>query len=81
MNDLRNATHFRSLSEFDLNIKFWLPGERSVEHPFSIVTDLWPDPDFQGKEKLLSLLRPYPDDDMVAIPVSTWVNNVKNQGE
>ena len=52
-----------------------------MEHPFSIVTDLWPDPDFQGKEKLLSLLRPYPDDDMVAIPVSTWVNNVKNQGE
>ena len=41
--------------------------------------DLWLDPEFQGKEKLLSLLRPYPADEMIAYPVSTVVNNPRNE--
>lgn len=40
--------------------------------------DLWLDPEFEGKEKLLSLLRPYPADDMKAYPISTLVNSPKN---
>ena len=34
---------------------------------------------FKGKEELLSLLRPYPAEEMVAIPVSTLVNSPKNE--
>jgi putative SOS response-associated peptidase YedK len=41
--------------------------------------DLWLEPDFHGQEKLQSMLRPYPSDDMVAYPVSTLVNNPKNE--
>lgn len=41
--------------------------------------DLWLDPEFQGKEKLLSLLRPYSDEEMEAYPVSTTVNSPKNE--
>jgi len=41
--------------------------------------DLWLDPEFQGKDKLLSLLRPYPADEMAAYPVSTLVNSPKNE--
>jgi putative SOS response-associated peptidase YedK len=41
--------------------------------------DLWLDPEFQSKEKLLSLLQPYPTDEMVATPVSTLVNSPKNE--
>ena len=41
--------------------------------------DLWLDPEFQDKEKLQSLLRPYPADEMTAYPVSTFVNNPRNE--
>ncbi len=40
--------------------------------------DLWLDPEFEGKEKLVSLLRPYPADEMTAYPISTLVNSPKN---
>jgi putative SOS response-associated peptidase YedK len=40
--------------------------------------DLWLDPEFEGKEKLLSLLRPYPADEMKAYPISALVNSPKN---
>jgi putative SOS response-associated peptidase YedK len=40
--------------------------------------DLWLDPEFESKEKLLSLLRPYPADEMTAHPISTLVNSPKN---
>lgn len=39
---------------------------------------LWLDPEFQGKEKLLALLRPCPAGELVAQPVSTLVNNPRN---
>jgi len=38
---------------------------------------LWLDPDFQGKEQLLALLKPYPNDDLIATPVSRLVNSPK----
>jgi putative SOS response-associated peptidase YedK len=41
--------------------------------------NLWLDPEFQVKEKLLSLLKPYPADEMTAYPVSTLVNSPKNE--
>jgi putative SOS response-associated peptidase YedK len=41
--------------------------------------DLWLDPEFQGKEKLLSMLRSYPADEMTAYPVSTVVNSPRNE--
>jgi putative SOS response-associated peptidase YedK len=44
----------------------------------SNVYDLWLDPEFEGKEKLLSMLRPYPADEMTAFQISTLVNNPKN---
>ncbi len=40
--------------------------------------DLWLDPEFEGKEKLLSLLRPYAADEMTAYSISTLVNSPKN---
>jgi putative SOS response-associated peptidase YedK len=40
--------------------------------------DLWLDPEFEGKEKLLSLLRPYPADEMKTYPISTLVNSPNN---
>jgi putative SOS response-associated peptidase YedK len=40
--------------------------------------DLWLDSEFEGKEKLLSLLRPYPADEMKAYSISTLVNSPKN---
>ena len=40
--------------------------------------DLWLDPEFEGKEKLLSLLRPYPADEMTAYPISMLVNSPRN---
>jgi putative SOS response-associated peptidase YedK len=40
--------------------------------------DLWLDPEFEGKEELLSLLRPYPADEMTAYPISTLVKSPKN---
>ncbi len=42
--------------------------------------DVWLDPEFEGKDHLQSLLRSYPADEMLATPVSTWVNIVGNQG-
>jgi putative SOS response-associated peptidase YedK len=38
---------------------------------------LWLDPEFTGKEKLLALLQPYADDDLIATPVSRLVNSPK----
>jgi putative SOS response-associated peptidase YedK len=43
------------------------------------VQDLWLDPEFQDKEQLLSLLKPYPEDALIATPVSTLVNSPKNE--
>jgi putative SOS response-associated peptidase YedK len=40
--------------------------------------DCWLDPEFQDKDKLLSLLRPYPADEMMANPVSKLVNSPTN---
>jgi putative SOS response-associated peptidase YedK len=40
--------------------------------------DLWLDPAVQDKSRLLGLLRPYTGDELVAEPVSTRVNSVKN---
>ena len=40
--------------------------------------DLWLDPRCQDTEKLGKLLRPYPSQEMLAYPVSTLVNNPKN---
>ena len=36
---------------------------------------LWLDPEFEGREQLLALLRPYAEDDLEAVPVSTLVNS------
>jgi len=43
--------------------------------------DLWLDPEFEGKEKLQELLRPFPSEEMEAYPVSTLVNSPKNDVE
>lgn len=40
--------------------------------------DLWLDPAIQKVERLESLLRPYPSEEMTAYPVSTRVNNPAN---
>jgi putative SOS response-associated peptidase YedK len=40
--------------------------------------DLWLDPTIQTDERLHFLLRPYPDDQMCAYPVSTKVNSPQN---
>ena len=40
--------------------------------------DLWLEPDFHSQSKLLKMLRPYSADDMEAFPVSTVVNNPRN---
>lgn len=40
--------------------------------------DLWLDPEFEDTKKLEKLLRPYPADEMEANPVSTAVNNPRN---
>jgi hypothetical protein len=39
---------------------------------------LWLDREFEGKETLVSLLRPYRDDEMEAYPISTLVNSPNN---
>ncbi len=41
--------------------------------------DVWLDQDIEQPEPLLSLLGPYPDDEMEAYPVSTLVNSPKNE--
>jgi putative SOS response-associated peptidase YedK len=38
----------------------------------------WLDAEFQGKDELRALLRPYEADDLIAEPVSTLVNSPKN---
>ena len=40
--------------------------------------DLWLDPHNQDAPALTALLRPYADDDLTAVPVSTIVNNPRN---
>lgn len=40
----------------------------------------WLDPDWRKPEGLLSLLRPYPAEAMIAYPVRFLVNNPKNEG-
>lgn len=40
--------------------------------------DAWLDPHNQDAEALTGLLRPYADDDLTAVPVSTIVNNPRN---
>ena len=40
--------------------------------------DFWLDPAVTEKDQLLSLLRPYPADQMTAYPVSTYVNTPQN---
>lgn len=42
--------------------------------------DAWLDPKNDNVDRLLPLLAPYPDAEMEAYPVSSFVNNVKNQG-
>ena len=41
---------------------------------------LWLDPEFQAVDHLQGLLKPYDAAKMKATPVSTYVNNVRNQG-
>jgi putative SOS response-associated peptidase YedK len=43
--------------------------------------DLWLEPDFHGQRKLLEMLKPYPAEEMEAFPVSTVVNNPRNETE
>jgi len=42
--------------------------------------DLWLDPGVQEAELLQPLLRPYPSENMIAYPISTWVNSPSNEG-
>jgi putative SOS response-associated peptidase YedK len=44
----------------------------------SIEYDLWLDPGVQEVERLQPLLRPFPAEEMTAYPVSTVVNNPRN---
>jgi len=39
---------------------------------------VWLDPEFQDKAEGQSLLRPYPEDEMETIPVSTLINSPKD---
>ena len=41
--------------------------------------DCWLDPEFQSREELLAMLRPYAAEEMAAHPVSTWVNNPRHE--
>ena len=41
--------------------------------------DLWLEPEFHGQGKLLEMLKPYPAEEMTAYPVSTVVNNPRNE--
>ena len=40
--------------------------------------DCWLDPEFKNVEHLQTLLRPAPDDELQAIPVSSLVNSPRN---
>lgn len=41
--------------------------------------ELWLEPDFHGQGKLLEMLKPCAAEDMEAYPVSTVVNNPRNE--
>lgn len=41
--------------------------------------ELWLEADFHGQGKLLEMLKPYPAEEMEAYPVSTVVNNSRNE--
>jgi putative SOS response-associated peptidase YedK len=43
--------------------------------------DRWLDPDVREAEKVISLLKPYPENEMEAYPVGFGVNSPKNEGE
>ncbi len=43
--------------------------------------DLWLDPEFEDTKKLEKMLKPFPPDEMAAYPVSTLVNNPRNDLE
>lgn len=56
---------------------------RPIHHRMPVILppeayDLWLDRDIDDAEALLPLLRPRPDDELVAYPVSTVVNNARN---
>ena len=42
--------------------------------------DRWLDPAVRDPQAVRALLRPYPAEEMIGFPVSTLVNNVRNQG-
>ncbi len=42
--------------------------------------DEWLDPEVSDQDRLLALLKPYPSEKMMAYPVSTAVNNARNDG-
>jgi putative SOS response-associated peptidase YedK len=42
--------------------------------------DQWLDPKNEDVAALQELLRPYPAEEMIAFPIGTLVNSVKNQG-
>ncbi len=41
----------------------------------------WLDPSVQDGSKVQYLLGPYPDAEMIAVPVSTWVNDPRHEDE
>lgn len=41
--------------------------------------DLWLETEFHGESKLAAMLQPYPAEEMIATPVSTLVNNPRNE--
>ncbi len=43
--------------------------------------DLWLDHAVQDSSQVQHLLRPYPDGEMFAVPVTTWVNDPKHEDE
>ena len=56
-----------------------------VSRPHAVILDpadynAWLDPENQDTDELQRLLEPYSPKQMSAKPVSTFVNNVKNQG-
>ena len=58
---------------------------RPIHHRMPVVIppeayDLWLDRDIDDPEALLPLLRPSPEDAFRAYPVSTFVNNARNEG-
>ena len=57
---------------------------RGLHHRMAVILpaseyDLWLDPSIQEVERLQPLLRPFPAEEMTAYPVSTVVNNPRNE--